>query len=375
MTDRMVQAAVLREAGGRFEPQTVRLTPLQAEEVLVRVAGVGICHTDLAVRERVIPVPLPAVLGHEAAGVVEEVGAAVHDIAPGDAVVLSFSSCGECPACDAHVPGYCDDFVPQNFRGARADGSTAFHDDAGAIGSHFFGQSSFADLAVTRRRNLVKVSSKLPLALLGPLGCGIQTGAGAVFNALNCPKGSSLAVFGAGSVGMSAVLAAVARECATIIVVEPIAARRDLALSLGATHAFDPGAEPDIVEAVRAIVPRGVAYSIDVTGVPAAIEGAIAVLAKRGTCALIGAPQRAGQTVPLRFGMLVQNGVRIIGVMEGDGEPQRLIPELLALHAAGRFPLDKLLTTYPFHDIERAIADQHAGACLKPVLVMPSAQS
>ena len=369
MSEQTTLAAVLREPGGALVPQTVRLRPIQAEEVLVRVAGVGICHTDLVSRDQIIPVPLPIVLGHEAAGVVEDVGADLSDIKPGDKVVLTFASCGHCPACEDHLPGYCDQFGALNFLGKRMDGSTAFADDDGPIGSHFFGQSSFAGHAIAHRRNIVKVESDLPLELLGPLGCGIQTGAGAVLNSLDCEPGSSLAIFGAGAVGMSAVLAAAARGCGPIIVIEPIAARRDMALSLGATHAFDPRAEADLAVTVRRIVPRGVDYSLDVTGVPAAIEGAVSVLAKRGTCALVGAPQKAGQTVPIRFGTFVQNGIRLIGVMEGDGEPQRFISLLLEMQAAGRFPFEKLLTTYDFVQIEQAIADQQAGKCLKPVLV------
>lgn len=341
-----------------------------AGEVLVRVAGVGICHTDLVARDQIIPVPLPVVLGHEASGIVEAVGAGVHDIEPGDAVVLSFASCGHCRHCDDDKPGYCEEFPQRNFLGRRLDGSTAYSGADGPIGSHFFGQSSFAELAVTDRKNLVRVDSPLPIELLGPLGCGIQTGAGAVLLSLDCQPGSSIAIFGAGAVGLSAVLAAATRRCATIIVVEPVAARRELAMELGATHVFDPSGGEDVTAMIRAVVPKGVDASLDVSGVPAAIEQAIAVVAKRGTCGLVGAPQKPGQTAALRFGQFVQNGTRLVGIMEGYAAPSHFIPSLLALQAEGRFPFEKMLTVYPFGDIEKALSDQASGLCVKPVLVM-----
>ena len=365
----IVRAAVARRPGADFDMEDLRLALPRPDEVAIRVSGVGICHTDLVARDQIIPVPLPIVLGHEAAGIVEAVGAQVTDLSPGDKVVVSYSACGECRTCGEHEPAYCEKFGPLNFLGRRMDGSTALSDENGPIGSHFFGQSSFCERIVAPRQNLVKVETQLPLSLLGPLGCGIQTGAGAIMHSLDCQAGSSVAIFGAGSVGMAAVLAAVARRCATIVVVEPHRSRRELALELGATHAIDP-TRGDPVAAVRAIRPEGLEFSLDVTGVPAAIEAAIGVLMKRGTCALVGAPQKAGQVVPLRFGMFVQNGHRLVGVMEGDSNPESFIPKLLELQAAGQFPFEKLLTTYPFHAINQAIADQAAGLCLKPVLLM-----
>jgi len=365
-----ISAAVLSEANGSFAIRSVELGPIADHEILVRVAGVGICHTDIAVRDRVIPVPLPVVLGHEAAGTVERIGSSVGDVSVGDKVVIGFMSCGTCPACDDSVPGYCESFALLNFMGSRIDGSTAWTLNGEPLGSHFFGQSSFATHAVVSARNVVKVSTDLPLELLGPLGCGFMTGAGAVLNSLDCEAGSSFAVFGAGPVGMAAIMAAKARDCAEIIAIDPLPERRKTAMEVGATAVCDPGSEKDLAEAIRAIVPSGVQAALDTTGVPAVIAAAIASLAKRGTCALVAAPKTAGATVPVAFGSLAASGARIIGVMEGDADLKSFIPELLDLQREGKFPFEQLIQTYPFEEIERAIAEQAAGICVKAVLIM-----
>lgn len=369
-----VLAAILSQANGQFAVRPVELGPIGEDEVLVRVAGVGICHTDLAVRDRVIPVPLPVVLGHEAAGIVEAVGASVAGLSLGDKVVLGFMSCGACPSCHDAVPGYCDSFAQLNFSGKRADGSTAWSADGEPIGSHFFGQSSFATYAVAHVRNVVKIDSELPLELLGPLGCGFMTGAGAVLNVLDCQPGTSIAVFGAGPVGMAGILAAKARGATTIIAIDPLESRRETALEMGATHAIDPSGKDELPSAIRTVSWRGVANALDTTGVPEVIAAAIASLAKRGTLVLVAAPRVAGATVSVAFGGLAAAGARIVGVMEGDADPQRFIPELLELQAKGLFPFERLIRNYPFAEIERAIAEQAEGRCVKAVLTMDASQ-
>jgi aryl-alcohol dehydrogenase len=200
-----VKAAVVREKSGPFTIDELELSAPRSDEVLVRIVGVGICHTDLVCRDQYFPVPLPCVLGHEGSGVVEQIGSDVAGLAPGDHVVLSYASCGVCSSCLQGLPSYCLDLYAHNFLGTRPDGSTALSQDGRPIHGHFFSQSSFATCAVAHARNTVKV----------PLGCGIQTGAGAVMNSLKPQAGSSIAVFGAGSVGLSAVVAARLVGCAT----------------------------------------------------------------------------------------------------------------------------------------------------------------
>ncbi|MGE0487089.1 MAG: NAD(P)-dependent alcohol dehydrogenase [Gammaproteobacteria bacterium] len=363
-------AAVARAAGAPFTIETLELEAPRADEVLVRIVSAGLCHTDLAARDQMIPVPLPIVLGHEGAGVVEAVGAGVTDLAVGDHVALSFAACGSCGNCTGGVPGYCHSFMPLNFGGARADGSHALTNGDEAVASHFFGQSSFATRAVVNRRNAVKVRSDAPLELLGPLGCGVQTGAGSIMCALGCEAGSSLLVLGGGSVGLSAVLGAVVQGCSTIVVVEPQAARRALALELGATHAFDPAAGGGFAAAVRAVAPGGVDYVLDTSGRNAVIAAAVGTLAHRATMGILAVPASADDAVlGVDVISLLGLGYRIKGITEGDVDPQAFIPRMVDLHLAGRFPFDRLVTTYPLADINRAVDDQHAGRCIKPVLL------
>jgi len=363
-----ITAAVAHAPGKSFTIERLDLESPRDDEVLVRIVGAGLCHTDLAARDQQIPVAMPIVLGHEGAGVVERVGGAVRGLAPGDHVVLSFASCGGCDNCSDHLPGYCTSFLPLNFGGARADGSVALSNGGSRVASHFFGQSSFATHAVVNARNAIKVRREAPLELLGPLGCGVQTGAGSIMQALACTAGSSLLVLGGGSVGLSAVLGGVVQGCANIIALEPQAARRALALELGATHALDPAAG-DLAAAVRAICPAGVHYVLDTTGRNDVIAAAVGALAHRGTLGLLAVPASAEDaTLKLDVISLLMLGLRVKGITEGDVDPAQFIPRMVDLHLEGRFPFDRLVAKYPLADINRAIEDQHAGRCVKPVL-------
>lgn len=355
-----ITAAVVRQRGGPFTLEEVTLPGPAAGEVVVEIAGVGLCHTDLAARDGHLPFPLPGVLGHEGSGVVVEVGRGVTKVAAGDRVVLTFDSCGRCPQCAGGEPAYCRRFMALNFGGEQLCG--------GPFSSRFFGQSSFATHALARERNVVKVPDDAPLSLLGPLGCGVQTGAGAVFNSLDCRPGSSLLVLGGGSVGLSAVLAAGVRGVGAVIVVEPEPARRRLALDLGATHVVDPGAGP-LAEQVRAVVPDGVGYCVDTTGLVPVVEQAMAALGQRARLGLIGVPADPAAALPLGLVQAQVLGVTVTGIVEGDSDPDVFIPHLLDLHRSGRFPFDKLITTRPFQEIEEAVAAQLRGEAVKIVLV------
>ncbi|HEY0276477.1 MAG TPA: alcohol dehydrogenase catalytic domain-containing protein, partial [Paenirhodobacter sp.] len=239
-TSHSIRAAVVRDAGGPFILEEARLDAPRRGEVLVRVVATGMCHTDMVIRDQLYPVPLPIVLGHEGSGVIEALGDGVEGLEPGDHVVMTFLPCGRCRACLEGAPASCENFNAHNFAGARTDGSHACSEsDDHPINDRFFGQSSFATHAIADARNVVKVRKDAPLELLGPLGCGIQTGAGAVLNALPVGAGSSFVVFGAGAVGLSAVMAARVAGATTIIAVDLVASRLDLALEIGAV-AGDP---------------------------------------------------------------------------------------------------------------------------------------
>ncbi|PYE11693.1 aryl-alcohol dehydrogenase [Williamsia limnetica] len=363
-----ITAAVVSAVGEPFEVKSVELAAPAAGEVAVKIAGVGICHTDVAVKEGHLPFPLPGILGHEGSGTVTAVGDGVTRVQVGDKVALSFNSCGACVQCDKDAPAYCLNFMGLNFSGARSDGSGAISVDGEQAGANFFGQSSLASHAIAHERNVVKLPDDAPVELAGPLGCGVQTGAGAVLNSLDVEPGSALLITGGGAVGLSAVLAAVVRGVGKIIVVEPHSARRDIALDLGATDVIDPAAGP-LSEQVRAIVPAGVDYALDTTAIVSVLEQIVASLAVRGSLGLIGVPADPAAALPVSLFQSQLFGLTIRGIVEGDADPQTFIPYLLDLHRKGQFPFDKLITTMPFSQINEAVQAQLSGEAIKVVLL------
>jgi aryl-alcohol dehydrogenase len=364
-----INAAIARAAHQPFSIEEADIEDPRADEVLVKIHGVGLCHTDLIARDQFIPIALPAILGHEGAGVVAAVGEQVTKVKVGDRVVLSFASCGRCRRCAENLPSYCASFPALNYSGRRPDGSSGLSVSGAPISSSFFGQSSFASHALTHERNLVIVDdSSVPLQILGPLGCGFQTGAGAVMRSLACEPGSSVCVFGGGPVGLAAIMGAAIRSCATIILVEPIAARRAMATSLGATHLID-SASGEVGEAIRAIVPAGVDYALDSSGREEVIMTALGALGSHGLLGLVGVPPRPESAISVNLASLITFGHRIHGIIEGDSDLDRFIPELLDHFKAGRFPFDTLIKTYPIDQINEAIAAQLRGDCIKAVLI------
>ena len=361
-------AAVLESQGSDFTLQELEIADPAPGEVLFEVAGVGLCHTDLAVRDGHLPFPFPGVVGHEGSGTVVAVGEGVTKVAVGDRIAASFNSCGECTQCVGGTPAYCSEFMERNFGGARPDGTSALGNVAGQVAGMFFGQSSFARHAMARERNVVLIPESVPLELAGPLGCGVQTGAGAVLNSLDAEPGSSLLVTGGGSVGLSGVLAAAARAVGTIIVSEPMESRRELALSLGATHAIDPKAAP-LSAQVRQIIPQGVDYVLDTTAIDQVIAEAIASMGQQGHLGMVGVPADPTAVLSVNLLEMQARGLSFTGIVEGDSDPEAFIPELISLYEQGQFPFDKLITTVPFEQINEAITAQAKGEAVKVVLI------
>jgi aryl-alcohol dehydrogenase len=366
MQTREIKAAVVRKKGGPFQVETLALEGPNPDEVLVRIVGTGMCHTDMFARDQLYAVPLPVVLGHEGAGVVEQVGANVKKIGPGDHVVLTYMWCGHCKPCLSGNLTYCANFYPLNFGGAREDGSTATHDKQGAVRDHFFGQSSFGTFALSHERNVIKVPANAPLELLGPLGCGIQTGAGAVMNALKIRPGSSFATFGGGAVGLSAVMAARVAGATTIIAADVVSSRLALAKELGATHTVN-SRDTDPVDAVRKITGGGADFTLESSGRPAVLRQAIDALAIRGSCGIVGAPA-LGTEASFDVNGVMTTGKRIIGIIEGDSVPDLFIPSLIELYQQGRFPFDKLVKFYNLDQINQAAEDSEKGTTIKPIV-------
>jgi aryl-alcohol dehydrogenase len=363
-----VTAAVALAKGEPLVIQELILDAPRATEVQVRMVASGVCHTDAIVRDQLYPTPLPAVLGHEGAGIVKAIGEGVTSVEVGDHVLLSFSSCGVCSSCVSGHPSYCIHLYDLDFSGARPDGSTAFTTDNGTpVSSHFFGQSSFASVSNVAERSVVKISKDAPLELMGPLGCGIQTGAGAVLNVLRPEAGSSIAIFGSGAVGMSGLLAAVVANATTIIAVDIVDSRLEFAKTLGATHTINSKNE-DAVARIREITGGGVNYALDTTGNKFVFAQMTKSLGVLGHGALVGAAA-PGTESPIDIGSLLLSGLKISMVIEGDSVPQTFIPQLISLYDAGVFPFDKLVKKYDFADINEAFADSESGVTLKPVVI------
>lgn len=363
-------AAILEGPQAPFRLVPVEIDAPRAGEILVRIKAVGICHTDLIFASGAMGSPFPLILGHEGAGLVEAVGAGVTHVRPGDKVLLTFDSCGACPNCKAGQPAYCHNFAALNFSCVCGDGRAHAHDHAGAaVASRFFGQSSFAQFAIGSTRNVVKLPDDADLAMLAPLGCGVQTGVGGVLRSLAARRGSSLVVIGGGAVGLSAVLGGVVADCSTIVLVEPRPERRALGMELGATHVIDPAAE-DAAARVRAIVPGGVDNVFDTSGNVGALNAAIGMLAPKGTLGMVGIPGALDAALTLPIVPAISAGLGVKGIIEGDSDPQTFLPELAALHRDGLLPYDRFVSFYPFAAINEAIADSHAGKCVKAVLLL-----
>ncbi|MEV8599527.1 NAD(P)-dependent alcohol dehydrogenase [Streptomyces griseoviridis] len=357
-------AAVLRAYDGPFTVEEVALASGPADgEVLVRIAGCGLCRTDLAVRRSAGRSPLPAVLGHEGAGVVEATGGAATGLRAGDHVVLSFDSCGQCRGCLDAAPAYCDSFAALNLFGGRAEHAARFTDAAGsALAPRWFGQSSFAGYALVPARNAVRVDPALPLALLGPLGCGFLTGAGAVLNSFRVGPGDTLLVLGAGAVGLAAVMAATAAGAVTVAV-DRHPERLALAERFGALPL--PATASGLPERVARLTDGGARYALDTTASAPLINDALRSLRPTGRLGLVA---RLGTELPLETGTL-DRGRSISHICEGDAVPGLLIPRLTALWQAGRFPFDALIRTYPLTAINEAEHDCETGRVVKPVLI------
>jgi aryl-alcohol dehydrogenase len=361
------RAAVVESGGAPFTLSDVTLDEPGPREALVRMVATGLCHTDLGVASGGLPFPLPGVLGHEGAGVVEAVGSAVTGVSPGDHVVLSFTSCGDCRNCDGGHPAYCATWLPLNLLGGRrADGTSTISRDGEPLGGHFFGQSSFAERALVDERSLVKVDPDVPLESIAPLGCGVQTGVGAVWNVLKPVTGSTIVVLGAGAVGLSAVMAAALTPATTIVAVDRVGERLELAKELGATHTVNAG-EQDLGEALAAITGgQGADGVVETTGNVGVLRQGVDALGARGTLVVVGAPP-FGTEVSLDVNGLL-GGKRVVGLTLGDAETQSFIPALVRLVKEGRLPLHRLISTYPFADIDQAVRDMGAGKAIKPVL-------
>lgn len=362
-----ITAALVAERGAPFRLEALELAEPAADELIVRVAASGLCQTDVHGRDDYFGIPFPCVFGHEGAGVVERVGAAVRKVAPGDRVLMVSPACGGCAACARKLPGYCAAARRIKFSGRLRDGRTPLALDGTPVSGAFFQQSSFATHALATEGNVVKLPPELPCEVAAAFACGVNTGAGAVLNVLRPQHGSAFAVFGAGAVGLAGLLAARIAGCATRIAVDLHENRLALARELGATHTVNAGSE-DVVAALRRAVPAGLESTLEAAGEPLALRQAVAALAPLGVCCLAGSA-RPGVEAALEMPLL-QQGRTVRGCIQGDAPPDEFFPQLFAHHRAGRLPVESMIRYYDFADINAAVADAASGRTIKPVLRM-----
>ncbi len=361
------RAAVLN-APGELVVSDVDFAAPGEGEVLVKLVASGLCHTDLGVIAGGIPFATPGIIGHEGAGVVAAVGAGVSSVEVGDKVLLSFTSCGGCDACRTAHPAYCETWVPRNLFGMlRSDDSAGVTRAGEEVSSHFFGQSSFGQYSIADERSIVKVDADADLSVLAPLGCGVLTGFGSMWNVLDPGTDDVVAVYGTGAVGLSAVIAAALRAPAQLIAIDIVDERLALARELGATDTINAKSE-NVAERLAEITGgRGVTKSFDTTGSPQVARGALDAASTRGTVLVCGAPPPGTEIAVDIQGVLTGKVLR--GVTMGDTEPRELIPQLVALHAEGKLPLEKLEKTYALDEINQAADDMHHGVTVKPVII------
>jgi NDMA-dependent alcohol dehydrogenase len=362
------KAAVLFEAGRKLEIRELDVQDPGPGEVRIRMAAAGVCHSDLHVMTGHLSAPLPAVLGHEGAGVVEDVGPGVASFQPGDHVIpLWRLSCGECAYCTGGRPALCAAGTEIRWSGRLADGTSRFSLDGQEI-KHFAGVSSFSSITVVPEKAVLKIPHDLPLERAALLGCAVITGVGAVVSAAQVRPGSSVAVFGTGGVGINVVQGAVLAGAEKIIAVDLLESRLEHARGFGASHTVNASAQ-DAVEGVRALTGgEGVDYAFEVVGRPETMRQAYDCLAKRGTAIVVGlTPTTAEVSVPALS--LVYEERVLTGSLYGSAAPKIDIPRLIDLYRAGKIKLDELLThSYPLEEINEAYAALERGDTLRSVV-------
>ena len=363
-----MRAAVLREVGAPLSVEDVELAAPGPGEVEVRLVASGVCHSDWNVVSGATPNPLPAVLGHEGAGVVEAVGAGVATVAEGDHVVLSWlPSCGRCFYCTLGRPALCDVAMADMFRGTLPGGELRLSLNRDPV-YHYSYLSAFAERCVVPEGCCVAVRADAPFDVAALVGCAVMTGFGAVVNRARVQPGDTVAVFGAGGVGLSAVMGARLAGAGAVVAVDPVPFKRETALELGATHAVDPGSD-DVAGLLRDLTDgRGADIAVDSAGAPGVVAEAYASVRRGGTVVAVGIPP-VGATADLPGTALPREEKVVTGSFYGSCRPHVDMPLVLDLYMDGRLPLDRLVTrTYRLEEINDAFAAMNAGEVARGVV-------
>lgn len=363
------RGAVLFEPGRPLEICDVDVAPPREGEALVRMAAAGVCHTDLHVMQGKFSAPLPAVLGHEGSGVVADVGPGVTSLRPGDRVVpLWRLSCGRCEYCRRGRPALCPEGTRVRMTGRLPDGTSRLSVGGKEV-KHYAGVSTFCEYSVVPEAALLKLEQDVPLDRAALLGCAVVTGVGAVTNAARVRAGDTVAVFGAGGVGLNVVQGAASAGAAVVVAVDLHPTKLDLARRFGATHVVD-ASSTDPVDAVRSLTgARGVDHAFDAVGSAATVRQAFDVLARAGKLVVLGISP-AGAEVSLPLGPMVFEERQVLGSFYGSGRPREDIPALARMYLDGGLKLDELLTRrYPLGRINEAYAALDRGEVARSVVV------
>jgi S-(hydroxymethyl)glutathione dehydrogenase/alcohol dehydrogenase len=364
----MPRAVVCRELNKPVNVEDVRVEKPRAGEVMVRMVASGVCHSDLSVVNGTLPIPLPSVLGHEGAGIVEQVGPGVARVKKGDHVILSWiPSCGRCRFCILGSPQLCTNAGYANF-GRLKDGATSVRDSQGADLNMMTATATMSEVSTVPEESVVPIDPDMPLDRACLVGCGVMTGVGAVFNTARFEAGSSAVVFGAGGVGLNVIQACALAGAEQVIAVDVVDRKLEFARTFGATHTINATAQDPVMAAKALTGGLGPDYGFEVIGNPATIQQTHAAIRPGGTAVIVGVG-RLTQFAQLNVLTLPLEEKRLIGSKYGSARPLVDFPKLCRLYRQGRLKLDELVTaTYPIDDINRAFADMEAGVNARGVI-------
>jgi S-(hydroxymethyl)glutathione dehydrogenase / alcohol dehydrogenase len=366
----MTRAAVSYGTSGVLEIVDVAIGDVRDHDVLVRFKASGICHTDSSLTTGDMPAPVPIIPGHEGAGIVERVGAAVKGIQKGDHVAFTgLVSCGRCPACQDGVPNLCEWGLPTALSCRHPDGGLRTRDLKGRELHQWVCLGTLAEAAIVPEHCVIVIPKDVPFDVAAVICCGVLTGVGAVLNRAHTAPGDNVAVFGCGGVGLNVLQATKLTGASTIIAVDPSASKRELAVRFGATGAVDPSSE-DVVERIRALTGgRGAKFAFECAGSPAVVETAWKALAPNGTLVTLGAPA-AGTTINIPTEDLWCSEKTLKCSLYGSGNPRSDIPRLIELYRRGQLNVADLITArYSLEDVNTAFADLRASKNARGVVM------
>jgi len=363
-----MKAAILYQPKSPLKIEDIEIPQPSDDEVLVKVKAVGVCHTDFHPIKGDMPLPMPVILGHEGAGIVEKVGARITTLKPGDHVILSvMPSCGKCRYCAVGKPFLCEKAGPLIFTGTMLDGTTRLKKKDGQTLYHFFAQSSFAEYCVVNESTAVKVRDDIPLEEIATLGCGATTGIGAIVNTAQVEAGASVAIFGCGGVGLSAIMAAKMVGAGKIIAVDILDNKLDMAKEFGATHPINSSKE-DPAEKIKQITGGGCDYALEVIGNVNVMAQAYDSIRPGGKLVIVGAAPVGAKVSFDAFTLLF--GKTIVGTAGGHLRPSIDIPRYVELYAEGKLPLNKLVSRkLPLEEINKAFEAMEKGEVARSIIV------